>query len=177
MDITSLIDLNVRNGAELGLGLRSRTSARQIISVISKEMIARLCPHVITNRQQIAFMLGESVTNASKSVLIIYIKTVWPDDTKSESAFAYPLDLIELNEVTASYIATHVQNSLQLYGLDHDYLRQNLVGICGDSASNTIGKSSGVLTKFKQIYSKIVLWHCMCHRLELTVHDSIKSTN
>ena len=88
------------------------------------------------------------------------------------------MDLIELNEDTASYIATQVQNSLQRHGFDYDYLRQNLchgfdydhlrqnlVGICSDGASTVVGKSSGVLTKFKQIYAKLVLWHCMCHRL------------
>ena len=37
-------------------------------------MIARLCQHVIAKREKIAFMLNESVTNASKSVLIIYIR-------------------------------------------------------------------------------------------------------
>ena len=40
-----------------------------------------------------------------------------------------------------------------------------------------VGKHSGVLTKFKQIYPNIALWHCMCHRLELAVHDSVKATN
>ena len=40
-----------------------------------------------------------------------------------------------------------------------------------------VGKHSGVLTKFKQIYPNIVLWHCMCYRLELAVHDSVKATN
>ena len=107
-DMRSLVDLNACNGADLGVGLRSRMSAREIISVISKEMLSKLCQHVVCKRQKIAFMLDESVTNASKSVLILYIRTAWPDDPKSESAFAFPLDLIELNEITASHIATQV---------------------------------------------------------------------
>ena len=52
-----------------------------------------------------------------------------------------------------------------------------MVGACADRASTMIGKKSGVLTKLKEMFPNILLWHCMCHHIELAVGDSVRSTN
>ena len=53
------------------------------------------------------------------------------------------------------------------------YLASNLVGPCS-CALEMLGNYSDTLTKLKEKYPKIILWHCMCHRVELAIEDAIK---
>lgn len=47
---------------------------------------------------------------------------------------------------------------------------------CADGASTMLGKTSGVLTRIQKKYPQSLLWHCMCHRIELAVGDAVKTT-
>jgi len=38
-----------------------------------------------------------------------------------------------------------------------------------------LGHASGVLAKLQEKFPNIVGWHCFNHRLELSVHDVLKS--
>ena len=40
-----------------------------------------------------------------------------------------------------------------------------------------LGRKAGVGTLLKLKYPKIVLWHCLNHRLELAVSDAMKDSN
>ena len=54
-------------------------------------------------------------------------------------------------------------------------MASNLVGACSDGALIMLKKHSGMLTRLKQKYPKIILWHCMCHRVELAIGDAVQS--
>ena len=38
-----------------------------------------------------------------------------------------------------------------------------------------VGRKAGVIAKLKETYPNLIGWHCMNHRLELSVHDVVKS--
>ena len=83
--------------------------------------------------------------------------------------------ILLVSKVITSHIVTQVQNSPK----DRDS-PMTIFEIFGGKYAMTAqaamsGKHSGVLTKFKQNHPNIVLWHCMCHRLEQAVYDSIKA--
>ena len=61
------------------------------------------------------------------------------------------------------------------YKFEKRYLEKHLIGVCSDGASTMVGSKSGVLTRLKELYPDILLWHCMCHRIELAVGDAVKS--
>lgn len=46
-----------------------------------------------------------------------------------------------------------------------------------DGASVLLGKKNGVAKKLKDKYPLIFSWHCMNHRLELAVNDSLKDVS
>jgi len=96
------------------------------------------------------------------------------DDT-STTALAFPLALIELESLDAKTITDAVLRALKDHGFNEDYLVKNLIGVCSDGASTMLGRKSGVLPRLQTLYPKVLLWHCMCHRVELAVDDSIKS--
>ena len=48
-------------------------------------------------------------------------------------------------------------------------------GLGTDGASIMLGSKSGVAAQLKALFPKIISWHCFNHRLELSVHDAIKS--
>jgi hypothetical protein len=62
---------------------------------------------------------------------------------------------------------------LNKHGFSHEYLSRNLVAFASDGASAMIGSNSGVATQLVQLFPRIVLWHCLNHRLELAVKDTL----
>ena len=64
---------------------------------------------------------------------------------------------------------------LESYGIDDKYLEKNLIAFTSDGASVMIGVIKGVGTILKSKYPQIVLWHCLNHRLELAVSDTVKA--
>ena len=153
-------------------------SATDIISVISNEMKKSLCKNIIDRSQKVSIMVDESTSVSNKSVLALYVRTKWPCNTVDQdtSAFSFPLELIELDSLSAQHITEKILSSLNANGFTEAYLTSNFIGACSDGASTMIGKSSGVLTRLKEVFPGIMLWHCMCHRLELAVGDAVKST-
>ena len=123
-------------------------------------------------------LIDESTSISNKSVLALYVRTAFYDinTNKTDAAYAFPLGLIQLDSLTADHITQKVLSYLNKNGFTHEYLVSNLISVCADGASTMIGKKTGVLTLIKEAYPNILLWHCMCHRIELAVGDAVKST-
>jgi len=68
-------------------------------------------------------------------------------------------------------------NSLEIYGFDDEYLKKNLVAFASDGASAMVGSKSGVAQLILAKYPNIILWHCLNHRIELAVSDTLKEMN
>jgi len=49
----------------------------------------------------------------------------------------------------------------------------SLVYIASGGASVMIGRKTGVASRLLQKYLQIAVWHCLAHRLELAVHDTV----
>lgn len=171
---SELCDLQEANGLDLGKGLHSRFSATKIIECIAVEMKSRVCGEILNRNQKLSLMLDESTTISRKSCLIVYLRTKWPG-VDNDECFALPLGLVQLESLTASSITNSLMELLKQHGFSSDYLSQSLVGVCSDGASVMLGKNSGVLIRLKEMFPNIVLWHCMCHRIELAVGDAVKS--
>ena len=72
-DHQKLLELQEVNGVQVGQGLNSRFSAKEIILHIAKEMRRKACATVIKNRGEISILIDESTT-INKSTLIVYLK-------------------------------------------------------------------------------------------------------
>ena len=85
------------------------------------------------------------------------------------------MSIIELSGQDANSICKSLLDLLESNGIDDKYLERNLIAFTSDGASVMMGAIKGVGTILKSKYPQIVLWHCLDHRLELAVSDTIKA--
>lgn len=82
-----------------------------------------------------------------------------------------------MSNTSADSIKHAILSYLAIYGLIDDYLKNNLVAFVSDGASAMLGRVSGVGIQLKNMYPKIIVWHCCNHHLELAVSDILKEIN
>lgn len=169
-DYSKLLQLQKMNGVDIGVGLHSRFSATEIIDHISDGMKKRITQQVKSISGKISILIDESTTLSDKSTLIVYLKCETSKDLPPNVLF---LDLIELPNQTADSIFEALLGCLNNYGFALEYLKDNFIAFACDGASVMLGKKSGVVEKLLQQFLNIVPWHCMNHRIELAISDSI----
>ena len=54
-------------------------------------------------------------------------------------------------------------------------LFKHWLGFASNGASVMLGQTAGVCALLKKQYLKLIGWHCLNHRLELSVHDAVKA--
>ncbi|XP_064421760.1 E3 SUMO-protein ligase KIAA1586-like [Latimeria chalumnae] len=169
-DHFGLLELQNENGVDMGIGLHSRYSAAEIIDHIATEMRKKICQHIKVIKGKISILIDESTSLSSKTALVVYLKC--ESDKKDDPHFMF-LDLIELPDQKADTIAKYLLECLQKHGFDDFYLKQNLVAFASDGASVMLGTKSGVAKRLMEQYPDGIIWHCLNHRLELAVGDSV----
>jgi len=168
-DYQSLLELQELNGANVGIGLRSRYSATEILMHVSEEMRRRACKQVIVTGRCFSVLVDESTTVSNKSTLIVYLKCISNENTVPHLMF---LQLLELDDQKATTITQALLNCLHHFGFTDDYMRDHLVAFVSDGASVMTGRKSGVAAQLTDLFPKLVTWHCLNHRLELAVGDA-----
>ena len=81
--------------------------------------------------------------------------------------------MVELEGQGAEQIYGSLLKSLHDGGFDNEYFKNNLIAFCSDGASLMLGRNSGVGTRLKNDYPNVILWHCLNHRLQLILDDSV----
>ncbi|KAJ3583827.1 hypothetical protein NHX12_015545 [Muraenolepis orangiensis] len=89
---------------------------------------------------------------------------------------AFPLDLVELDSMSAAHIKEQIMGCLLKNGFTVELLREILIGFCSDGASVMLGVKSGVGKLLQDDFPGIILWHCLNHRLELAVDQALDVT-
>ncbi|UYV63152.1 hypothetical protein LAZ67_2003299 [Cordylochernes scorpioides] len=169
-DYENHITLQTLNGIKLGSTLHSRYSATQIINHIACEMRKMLVAKILSTNSKITILIDESTTLSNKSTLVIFLKAYLGGESIDYIFF----DLCELQCQDSENIEKELLNTLYKHGLNEEYLKENWIAIATDGASVMVGRHSGVVTRLKQKFPKLFAWHCLNHRLELSVGDTIK---
>ena len=136
-------------------------------NVPSTFLRALLKQFALTNQQR--FNIDESTTLSRKTTLIIYIRVAFND-----ALHTIFLDLLELSQTDASTIYEELIKCLRSYGFDDAYLSENLIAFATDGASVMLGRRSGVAIRIREKFPRVITWHCIAHRLELAVNDSVE---
>lgn len=169
-DHFELLELQQLNGIDIGIGLHSRFSATEIINHVADEMKKRITQQILKITGKISIIIDECTSLGAKSALIVYLKCETSKELPPNFLF---LDLIELPNESADTVLRALLNCLNEHCFCDDYLKENLVAFASDGASVMLGKKSGVAEKLAQNYPNIIPWHCMNHRIELAVSDSV----
>ena len=136
-DHLGLIELQMLNGAELGL--RSRFSAVNIIDHISHKMRLKACSQIQKIKGKISVLIDKSTTLSNISTLILYLKC---ETSKSDDPLFLFLDLVEIEDQSAATITSRVIQCLNKTRFAEKYLKKNLVAFACDGASAMLGKKS-----------------------------------
>ena len=58
-----------------------------------------------------------------------------------------------------------------------DYLQKHFIAFTSEGGSVLTGRKSGVMALLVKDFPNLFTWHCLNHRLELTVNDAIVDLN
>ncbi|XP_034004054.1 E3 SUMO-protein ligase KIAA1586-like [Trematomus bernacchii] len=170
-DLPTDIDLQVMNGLDMGRTLHSDYSCATISRHIGSEMRKRVVGKVLQSGTKCSVLIDESTTDSKKSVLIIYIRASLG---MSEEPLTFFLDLVELSATNADGIYQALMNNLSQHGFSEAIMKERFVCFASDGASVMLGSKSSVATKLVEKFPNVMVWHCMNHRLELSVGDAVE---
>ncbi|KAF3844474.1 hypothetical protein F7725_007637 [Dissostichus mawsoni] len=157
-DHDSLIELQEKNGANMGTSLHSRAHSKRDAEKNSSQYSSKL-----------SVLIDEATSISHKSAMIVNLKAS-VDGATPEFLF---LELVELESQRAKDIEEALLNCLDTAGFTEEWLQKNWVSFVSDGASVMLGKNSGVATRLTARYPNLFTWHCMNHRLELAVSDAV----
>ena len=156
-----LTDLN--NGS-IHVHYRSRKQAAEILGFISDSIKEALLSRA-KNSTFLAIEIDESTDSAKLSQLAICMRFV-DEDGVQEGFF----ELMELPSATANEIYSRFHSFLQ----KHDLL-EKLVALVTDGAPVVASTKEGVVGKFRKLIPELLGIHCMAHRVNLAMKDSVKA--
>ncbi|KAK5915746.1 hypothetical protein CesoFtcFv8_001309 [Champsocephalus esox] len=108
-DFESLIDLQHAHSAVLGRVLHSKTVCFDIIEHVSPQMTKELIKKIIETKSKITVLADESTSVGHKSTLIVFLKDYVDGDME---LIAFPLDLVELDSMSAAHIKEQIMGCL-----------------------------------------------------------------
>ncbi|XP_061476359.1 E3 SUMO-protein ligase KIAA1586 homolog isoform X3 [Rhineura floridana] len=168
--IEGAIELQEKNGVDIGNCLQTRYSATRIAEHIAKEIKMKIFKNIIEENAKICIIIDEASTISKKSTLVIYLQCAVQSAPAPVMLF---VALKELVSTTAECIFNTLLSTLNDCGFNNEYLKANLIAFCSDGANSMLGRKSGVATKLLEKFPKVIIWHCLNHRLQLSLDDSI----
>jgi hypothetical protein len=164
------IDVQIMNGLDMGRILHSNVACSNIVHHISDEIKSDLINGLIKSDSKFSLLLDEATSVSNKNALVVYIRTVLKGMQNPMTVF---LTLFELNSTSAGILQEFL-NQLQALGLSFEFIKDHMIALTCDGASVLLGKKSGLAMQLTEKFPDLFIWHCLNHRLELAVHDSIE---
>lgn len=155
----------------MGNILHTDKTCADIALHIASEMKKIICQNIILTKTKISILIDESTTLSKLTTLVVVVRA-FIEDFPGEP-YTFNLDLIELPNTSAETITKSLLDCLGGHGFDQIFLNEFFIAFACDGASVMIGKDSGVATRLKIQFPKLIIWHCSNHRLELAVGDVV----
>ncbi|XP_069490039.1 E3 SUMO-protein ligase KIAA1586-like [Ambystoma mexicanum] len=170
-DHPNLIELQEVNGNSMGRVLRSNVTATEIIRHIAAEMQHKVISYIRQVKPKIAVFVDESTAVGNKPALLLYLRGAFGDQSKPVTIF---FGLLELQETNALDIKTALLDYLEKAGVSRILLHEIWIAVCIDGAAVMLDKKREVAALLRSEFPNLALsWHCLAHRLELSVADTI----
>ena len=166
--VNKQLDLQRINGAEIKYRQLSWDTLCEIQSCITKAIRDELVSEIVQS-EFYSIMIDESTDLTVQKHLSICIKYV-----KNGEAVTKFLTNVNVEDGKAHTIVRHVVTALENHGLKPE----KMVSLATDGAATMMGHKTGVGVQLKSKHSPfMVQTHCLAHRLNLAVVDSIKKND
>jgi hypothetical protein len=93
-------------------------------------------------------------------------------ESRDPQKFYFDLEHVKCG-ANAKAIYDALLNCLQQSVFSLKHLKENLISFVSDGASVMLGRMSRVAKLFLDDFPNATVWHCACHRLELSVSDAV----
>ncbi|XP_014344302.1 zinc finger protein 862-like [Latimeria chalumnae] len=164
--LPALVALEKKHGVNLGDTYLSERKCRDFIDCIGEGMRESVT-HELKNARYLSIMV-DGATDAGAA--LVYAKYVSVTG-KVETRF---LGLKDLPSLDAGVLEEAVRECLMEFGLLE--LSNGLVGLVADGAGSNLDGQKGLAQLLRKECEWLVAVHCLTHRLELAVKDSIRGT-
>ena len=146
----------------------SGETVQSIFLAIGTALMERLLRH--TNETSCYGLLSDEVTDISvMEILITFIQFSNSKTEKVETHFLFVEDILKDSfSATAETLFNILTKKLNECGLQ----LQKLSSMASDGAAVMTGEGSGVAACLKEVNSKVITFHCLCHKLALACTDT-----
>jgi hypothetical protein len=139
---------------------------------LAKDMKRVLVAKMVDSKLLMSVLIDESTALSHISCLVVYVRATFDQDAGPVTFF---LDILSLPATTAAGIEMSLMQCLNANGYTDQYLNECFIGLASDGVSVMLGKKNGVAAMLKARFPQLMTWHCLNHRLELSVGDAVKS--
>lgn len=122
-DHDSLIELQEKNGVNMGTSLHSRYSSTKIVEHIAKEMQKKIVSSIVSSSSKLSVLIDEATSLSHKSAMIVNVEAS-VDGATPEFVF---LELVELESQRAEGIVEAVLDCLDTAGFSKEWIQKNWV--------------------------------------------------
>ncbi|PIK60679.1 putative sperm flagellar protein 2-like [Apostichopus japonicus] len=163
-------ELDKKKGLDVGNSYQNDKSAAVFTSYIANEEANKLKSQ-LGEAKFFSVLVDGSTDTSVKEVELSYVRY-----SICGEVYVRFLAIKSLERANAEIIFKQaILGTLQTcWDLDVEEVASKLVGFCSDGASVMTGIRTGVSARLKEIQPLTQTIHCMAHRLELSLKDSIK---
>ncbi|XP_072564568.1 E3 SUMO-protein ligase KIAA1586-like [Paramormyrops kingsleyae] len=136
-DHDDLIELQEKNGVNLGTSLHSRYSCTKIVEHVAREMQTKIVNSIVSSSNKLSVLIDEATSASHKSAMIVSVKASI-DGATPEFVF---LELVELESQTAESIEKALLTCLDTAGFSEEWLQKNWIAFVSDGASVMLGRN------------------------------------
>lgn len=163
-----LVDLQIKNGLNLGNTYKTDHACHTFIDSIADTLISSL-KEKIRNARFFSLMTDASTDRSVQEQEIIYLTFL-----ENGLPVTTMVNMVTLAHANSQGILDAILAGLQEFGVSEEDLKDKLIGFGCDGASVMIGHKNGVAAKLKDKFPALVTIWCVAHRLELAALDSMK---
>ncbi|KAM3871389.1 LOW QUALITY PROTEIN: apoptosis-stimulating of p53 protein 1-like [Diretmus argenteus] len=167
-DFPDLVQLNSRTGSNMPNCYKSdKACSRFTIDIYNVEREQLLAD--LKHTRYISVMIDGATDSGVLENEIVYIKYF----TEERGVVQSFLGIEDVKHAHADGVLSAVQSVFEKAGLEK--WKEKMVFFCADGAAVNMGRKNGVAAKLKEEMGHLISIHCVAHRLELGMVDSIKA--
>ena len=168
-----IVELQERNGLDMGYHHYGRTAAVRIIELIGETMHESLVTHLTNKNHPLSIIIDSSTDSGQNHYLIVYFQAL---ENEVPRVYFYKLILLDADESAYGLFESLKKEWTKEKYSFMSHLRKNLIGFASDGAAVMLGKHNG-LAKIMNDWAEETIYtvHCMAHRLHLAMRKAVKS--